>query len=93
MYVEAARVIEETRLLEDQPYECLSPLEHQWDDQFAMCSVPVTYSYESTILIDHLEQNAFPQTAAGEASSTVETEGQVTLTSPSLFPLTETQVS
>ncbi len=28
----------------------------------------VTYSYESTILIDQSEQNAFPQIAAGEAS-------------------------
>ncbi len=83
---EAARMIEETGLLENQPYECLSPSDCQWDDQFATCSVSVTYSYEKTILIDQSEQNAFPQTAAGEASSVVETKGQVTLTSPSIVP-------
>ncbi len=83
---EAARVIEETGLLENQSYECLSPSEYQWDDQFAMCSVSVAYSYESTILIDQSEQNAFPQTAVGEASSVVEAEGQVTLTSPHCSP-------
>ncbi len=83
---ESTRVMEETGPIENQPYECLSPSEHQWDDQFATCSISVTYSYESTILIDQSEQNAFPQTAAGEASSVVETESQLTLTSPSIVP-------
>ncbi len=76
---EAARVIEKTGLLEDQPYECRFPSAHQWDDQFVTCTVSLTYSYESTILIDQSEQNTFPKTGAGEASLVVETEGQVTL--------------
>ncbi len=46
---EATRMKEETWLLEIQPYECLSPSEYQWGDQFATCTVSVTYSYESTI--------------------------------------------
>ncbi len=49
---ESTRVIEVTGPLEDQPYECLSPSKHQWDDQFATCSVSVTYSHENSILID-----------------------------------------
>ncbi len=58
----------------------------QYLEELLLGAGVVTYSYESTIRLDQSEQNAFPQTAAGEASSVVETEGQVTLTSPSTVP-------
>ncbi len=79
-------VTEETRMLEDPSYECLPSSVHQCDDQFAMCSVSVTHSYESTIVIDLSEQTALAQTAAGEASVVHVTERQVTPTVPSIVP-------
>ncbi len=55
-------VTEDTGLLEEPPYECLPPSEHQCDDPFATCSVTVTYSYEG-----------FPPTATRYRSPVVET--------------------
>ncbi len=49
---EVALVAEETGLLEEPPFECLSPSFHKCDDQFATCSIPVTYSYEIANAID-----------------------------------------
>ncbi len=83
---EVALVAEETGLQDEPPNECLSPSVHHCDDQFATYSVPVTYSYESTIVIDPSEQNAFPQTAAEEPSVVDESEMQATPTSPSTVP-------
>ncbi len=56
-------------------------------DQFATCSVSITYSYEGTAIIDPSKKNNFPPTATGEGSS-VGTEFQVTPTS-SIVPLTD----
>ncbi len=72
-----------TMLLEQPPYECPSPLERQCDDQFTMCCVSVTYSYEGTAIIDPSKtEGGFPPTATEQGSPVVETEGQVSPTSP-----------
>ncbi len=76
---------EETGLLEELPYECPSPSDHHSDDQFATCSVSITYSYEGTAIIDPSKKNNFPPTATGEGSP-VETEFQVTPTSSIVPP-------
>ncbi len=79
-----AIVTEITRRLEELPYERLLPSEHQCDDQFAMCTVSVIHSYESSNIIALSEENAFAQTAARETSVVVETERQATRISPSV---------
>ncbi len=43
---EVALVANKTGLLHEPPYKCLSPSFHQCGDQFATCSVSVTYYYE-----------------------------------------------
>ncbi len=45
----------------------------------------MTYSYESTDVIDLSEQNALAQTASGETSVVNETERQATPASPSMI--------
>ncbi len=81
---EVALVAEETGLLEEPAYDCLSPWVHPCGDQFATCSVSVTYSYESTGVIDLSEQSALAETASGETSVVNETERQATRASPSM---------
>ncbi len=82
---EVALMTEETGLLEELPYECPSPSDHHSDAQLATCSVPITYSYEGTAIIDPSKKNNFPLTATGEGSP-VETEFQVTPTSSIVPP-------
>ncbi len=81
---EVALVTEEMGLLEEPPCDCLSPSVHPCGDQFATCSVPVTYSYESTDGIDLSEQNALAQTASGETSVVNEAQRQATPASSSM---------
>ncbi len=82
-----ALVTKETGMLEEPPYECLPhPYTSVMTMQLATCSVSVSYSPESAAIIVPSKQNNFPQTAAGEESPVVETEGQVTPTSPSIVP-------
>ncbi len=83
---EVAQVAEETGLLEEPPYECLSPSVHQCDDQIATCSISDPYIYEINNTIGLSEKNASAQTAVIEASGVVETERQVTTTYPSIVP-------
>ncbi len=88
--LEVALMMEETGLLEELPYECPSPSDHNSDDQFTTCSVSITYSYEGTAIIDpSKKKDDFPPTATEEGSPVVETEGQVTQPSPSIVPLTD----
>ncbi len=82
---EAALITEKTGLLEELPNECPSPSDHHSDDQFATCSVSITYSYEGTAIIDPSRKNNFPPTATGEESP-IETEFQVTPTSSIVHP-------
>ncbi len=42
---ETALVTEETGLLENPTYECLSPLENQYEEKLTTCSVSTTNSY------------------------------------------------
>ncbi len=83
---EVSQVAEETGLLEELPYESLSPSVHQSDDQFDTCSISVTYSYEVNNTVDLSKKNATAQTAVIEASGVVETERQVTTIYPPIFP-------
>ncbi len=72
-----ALMTEEMGLLEELPYECPTSSDHHNEDQFATCSVYITYSYEGTAIIDPYKKNNFPPTAT-EKGSTIETEFQVT---------------
>ncbi len=81
---EVALVAEETGLLEEPLYDCLSPSVRTCGDQFATCSVSVTYSYESRDVVDLSEQNALSKTACGETSVVNETERQAISASPSM---------
>ncbi len=83
---EVDQVAEETGLLEEPPYECLTPSVHQRDDQFATCSISVPYFYEINNTIHLSKKNASAQTAVIEASGVVETERQVTTTYPPIVP-------
>ncbi len=83
---EVALMAGETGLLEELPYECLSPSDHHSDDQLATCSVSVTCSYKGTAIIDPSKKNNFPPTAPGEESPFFETEFQVTPTSSIVPP-------
>ncbi len=53
-----ALVTEETGLLEELTYECLSPLEGI-EEKLTTCSISTTNSYECTILVESLEASAF----------------------------------
>ncbi len=79
-------VTEETGLLEEPPYECLSPADNQCDDTFATCSVSVTYCYEVAGTLDPSKKKDSPPTATRKGSPVVETEGQVTPLSRSIVP-------
>ncbi len=60
---EAALMTEETGLLEDLPYEFPPPSDHHSDNQFATCSVSITYSYEGPAeKSDHLQNDVHPTT-------------------------------
>ncbi len=60
---ETALMMEETGLLEKLSYGCPSPSDHHSDGQFATCSVSITYSYESTAIIDpSKKKDDFPPT-------------------------------
>ncbi len=77
---EVALMAGQTGLLEELPYEFLSPSDHHSNDHFATCSVSVACSYEGTAIIDPSKKNSFPPTATGEGSPVVETDFQVTPT-------------
>ncbi len=64
---ETTLVTEETGLLEDLTYECLSPLENQCDKELTSCFVSTTNSYECTILIEPFNASAFLETVTGDA--------------------------
>ncbi len=83
---EVALMTEETGVLEELPYECLSPSAPYNDDEFATCSVSDTYSDEGAAIIDPSKKNNFPQPATGEGSAVVETEFQIPLISSIVPP-------
>ncbi len=64
---ETALVTEETSLLEDPTYECISPLENQCEEKITTCSVSTTNSYECTNLIEPFKASAFLPTVTGDA--------------------------
>ncbi len=64
---ETALVTEETGLVEEPTYECLSTLEDQYEVNLTTCCVPTTNSYECTILIEPFKMSAFLVTVIGGA--------------------------
>ncbi len=59
-------VTEETGLLEDPTYECLSQLENQCEEKLTTCSVSTKNSYECTILTETFKPSAFLATVTGD---------------------------
>ncbi len=64
---ETALVTEETGLLEEPAYECLSLLENQCEEKPTTCSASTTNSYECTILIEPFKASAFLAIVTGDA--------------------------
>ncbi len=61
-----ALVAEETGLLEDPTYGCLSPLENHCEEKAPSCSVSTTNSCECTILIEQFKASVSLATVTGD---------------------------